>query len=323
MQVSLPDGDGRESVISVRGVVKRYGSLIALDGVDVRLDRGEVVALVGANGSGKTSLMTVLAGLRSPDGGFGQVCGVDLFAPKPQQRPSVGFAPQEVGIYPTITVAEHLSFFVSLGGVEQGTWHAEIIEVLGLGALLDRRAGELSGGERRRLHTALALLHPGTLLMFDEPTAGSDSVHRDGLLGLVRRRAEGGTGVLYSTHYLAEIEALNCRLLVLDYGRVVADEASTTFIPRYAATSVELYFDAELLPGSLSEFNAVLSRETAMVQSDDLPRTLAALLRSLGESATLPALRDLRVHAPTLDAAVEAATRQRSGRSGNAIGAAR
>nr|MDP9332812.1 ABC transporter ATP-binding protein [Actinomycetota bacterium] len=192
-------------MLSVFEVVKRYGARTALDGVSLEVERGEVLGLLGPNGAGKSTLVSIVAGLRRPDSGTVLVEGIDVVAESPAARARVGLAPQETGLYEVLTVRENLAFFADLAGMgrrARATRIDELAVALRLTALLDRTAFELSGGERRRLHTAIAFLHRPPLLLLDEATVGADVETRAALLDVVRAVANGGAAVVYSTHYL-------------------------------------------------------------------------------------------------------------------------
>ena len=159
--------------MKLTGIVKRYGSRVALDGVDLAVEPGTVLALLGPNGAGKSTLVSIAAGLLKPDAGTVEVRG------KP------GLAPQEIGLYPGLTVRENLRAFAELYGVSHR--RAErLLEPFVLTDLADRPAGRLSGGEQRRLHTALALVHRPRVALLDEPTAGADTQTRAAILDAVR-----------------------------------------------------------------------------------------------------------------------------------------
>jgi ABC-2 type transport system ATP-binding protein len=193
----------------LRGLVKRYGERVALDGVDLDVASGEIVALLGPNGAGKSTLVQIACGLLAPDAGTVEVAG----------RP--GVAPQEIGVYPSLTVRENLWAFADVHGVSRRRaerW----LEPFVLTHLADRPAGRLSGGEQRRLHTAIALVHRPRVVLLDEPTAGADVVTRDAILDVVRAVAADGTAVVYTTHYLPEVEALDAGVALLEAGRIIA-----------------------------------------------------------------------------------------------------
>jgi ABC-2 type transport system ATP-binding protein len=222
------------------GIVKRYGERVALDGVDLAVAPGQIVALLGPNGAGKTTLVSIAAGLLAPDAGTVQVAG----------RP--GLAPQEIGIYPSLTVRENLWAFAEAHGASRA--RAErLLEPFVLSALADRRAGQLSGGEQRRLHTAIALVDRPRAVLLDEPTAGADTQTRGAILEAVKAFAAEGTAIVYTTHYLPEVEALDADVALLEAGRIIAAGSVSDLVSAHAESVLELRFSdgrVERRPGT-------------------------------------------------------------------------
>ncbi len=207
------------------GVEKSYGDVRALKGVDLSVEAGQIVALLGRNGAGKTTLLSVISGLLRADAGSVELDGIDAFANADAAARLVGIAPQETGIYPVLSVRDNLEFFADLAGVpraERSNRASAVAEQLGLGELLGRKGNQLSGGEARRLHTACALVHQPKLLMLDEPTVGADVATRQQLIEAVRTMATDGAAVVYTTHYLPEVEALDADIVIIDDGRILA-----------------------------------------------------------------------------------------------------
>jgi ABC-2 type transport system ATP-binding protein len=207
------------------GMTKHYGGTTALDGFGLAIQPGEIVGLVGHNGAGKTTFVEIVAGLTRPDAGRVLVGGVDVATRPARVRSWIGLAPQEIGLYLSLTVRENLRLFGGLAGQHGLSLRAAIAETsesLGLDDVLDRRVGLLSGGQRRRTQAATALIHRPRLLLLDEPTAGADPGTRQSLLALVRERADAGAAVCYTTHYLPELSELAASIAVVSHGRVIA-----------------------------------------------------------------------------------------------------
>lgn len=208
-------------MLEVHGLVKRYGTVTALDGFDLSVAAGEIVGLVGHNGAGKTTLVEIVSGLVRPDEGTARIAGL---APA-RARALLGVAPQHLGLYPSVTVREHLQLFGRLSGLRRGALDAAIDELAGalrLAGIMDRRTGVLSGGQQRRTQAATALIHRPQLLLLDEPTAGADLETREAMLQVVRQRAHDGAAVVYTTHYLPELVDLEASIAVAREGRVIA-----------------------------------------------------------------------------------------------------
>jgi ABC-2 type transport system ATP-binding protein len=298
-------------VLRVRGLKKRYGDVVALDGVDLDIAEGQITGLLGPNGAGKTTLVSIVAGLRRADVGEVAVAGVDVLADPVGARRLLGLAPQDLGIYPVLTVRENLIFFgelVDLRGPRLAARIDEVAEALELTELMSRLARTLSGGEQRRLHTALAMLHQPRLLMLDEPTTGVDVRTRGRLLEAVRALAAEGTSICYSTHYLAEVEALGASAAILDRGRVLAAGRVDELVRQYGECAVDVTFDGE--PPSVD-----LGRRTSVadgvlrVFTDDPPAEAAAVLAGLGPHARR--VRSIDLVMPSLEAVFLAVTGRR------------
>lgn len=237
------------AALEIESVTKRYGGHVALDDVSLTVEPGEVCGLLGPNGAGKTTLVSIIAGLRRADIGTIRVAGTDLAAGGRATRALVGLAAQETGIYPTVTVRENLVLFSELAGYrnqERDRRIDDVAETLELTQLLPRLGRQLSGGEKRRLHTAMALLHRPRVLLLDEPTTGVDVGTRARLLAAVTTLATSeGTAVVYSTHYLPEIEALGATVAILDRGRFLARGSLDDLVAAYGSGELEVTFDGK------------------------------------------------------------------------------
>lgn len=216
---------GSAAVLAADGLVKRYGGRNALDGFSLNVAPGEIVGLVGHNGAGKTTFVEIVSGLIRPDAGTVRVGGIDALRESRRARRLIGVAPQEQALYVSATVRDTLHLFGALAGLRRGTLRPaveQVAEELRLTEVLGSRVGVLSGGQRRRAQAATALIGRPRLLLLDEPTAGADPETRAALLAAVRARAADGAAVLYTTHYLPELEDLGATLAVARHGRVIA-----------------------------------------------------------------------------------------------------
>ncbi|MGX1777780.1 ABC transporter ATP-binding protein [Nocardia brasiliensis] len=252
---------------------KSYGRKQVLTGVDLLVRPGEIVGLLGPNGAGKTTTASIVAGLTPADSGTVRIDDIDLATEPRLARRKLGFAPQELGVYPTLTARENLTFFGKLMGVGRKDLSARIDEVaarLGITPFLTTRAHQLSGGQQRRLHTAMALLHEPDVLWLDEPTVGADVSARQDLLDEVRSLADRGAAVVYATHYLPELEVLGARVVVLHQGRILAQGSATDLIERHAQAAVSLEFATEI-PASLGGFLAAPGAAVVEARRLDIP----------------------------------------------------
>ena len=230
-------------MLHVRGLAKAYGPHAVLRGVDLDVERGQVLGLVGANGAGKTTLISIVAGLRRPDAGTVTVAGIDAVTHRAAAARHLGLAPQELGLYPTLTARANLRTFAELAGLRPRAARAradEVAALLGLADCLSQRADTLSGGQKRRLHTGMAVLHRPDLLFLDEPTVGADVQSRAAILDVVRAMAAAGTAVVYTTHYLPELEQLEADVAVLDGGRIVASGPVGEVVERWGTETVRV-----------------------------------------------------------------------------------
>ena len=295
----------------VEGLSKSYGSTRALDGVDLRVEAGTILGLLGPNGAGKTSLVSIVAGLRRPDAGRVEVCGIDATRSPHQTRRLIGIAPQETGVYLSLRVRDNLRFFAGLAGLSRAQVGARVDEVataLGLAPLLDRRASQLSVGERRRLHTAIALLHHPALVLLDEPTTGADVVTRRQILDLVRGLADDGSAVVYSTHYLPEIETLNADVAFIDRGRIVARGTTAELVRTHGTSALELTF-IDAVPMSARVDGAIVDGTTVRIPGGYPAARAAELLPRLGADAR--SLTSIEIERPSLESVYLAVTGRR------------
>ncbi|MEU5940799.1 ABC transporter ATP-binding protein [Micromonospora sp. NPDC047548] len=294
-------------MLEIKDLKKAYGDHPVLRGVDLSVQSGQIVGLLGANGAGKTTLISIVAGLRSADGGSVRVADIDALRDRRGAARHIGLAPQELGIYPTVTVLDNLEFFARLAGLSGGAVRRRSLEVaaaLGLGESLKKKAGELSGGQKRRLHTGLAVLHKPDLMFLDEPTVGADVQSRTGILDIVRSLAAEGAAVVYTTHYLTELEQLDADIAVLYEGRVAVHGSLAEVVGRYATASVALRFDGP--PPALPGWRADESTLVPIEPPSDPAAAAAGALATLGDS--IHSLVGVELVRPSLETAYLAIT---------------
>jgi ABC-2 type transport system ATP-binding protein len=248
--------------VRLRGATKRYGSFTALDGVSLDIRRGEVFALLGPNGAGKTTLISLVAGTAKKSAGTVEVLGHDVERDYRLTRRAVGLVPQEINFDPFFTVEETLRFQAGYFGIELA--EERLVEILSALGLLDKRASNtrsLSGGMKRRLLIAKALVHRPTVLFLDEPTAGVDVELRRDLWTYVRKLASEGTTIVLTTHYLEEAEELAERIGVIKNGRLLVVEEKTELLSHYGRRTVRLKVEEPLraLPESVRAAGAELA----------------------------------------------------------------
>jgi ABC-2 type transport system ATP-binding protein len=212
--------------LEVSDLTKRFGSLVAVDGVSFHIDDGETYGLLGPNGAGKTTTISMVAGLLQADSGTVLIEGDVMTTTTVATKQRIGLVPQELAIYPDLTGKENLVFFGRLYGLAGSALDERVGEVLDVIGLTDRagdRAKEYSGGMQRRLNIGIGLLHQPELLILDEPTVGVDPQSRNAILESVERLAGEGMAVLYTTHYMEEAERLCSRVGIIDEGKIQAE----------------------------------------------------------------------------------------------------
>lgn len=214
-----------EAAIAAVELRKRYGARTALAGVSLTVARGEIVGLLGPNGAGKSTALAILATLLPADEGDVRIGGHAVPAEAHAARRALGWVPQQVALYPSLTGRENLAFFATMLGVggrvaNDAVWRA--LTLVGLGARGDDTVATYSGGMQRRLNLACGLVHAPQVLLLDEPTAGVDPQSREHLHTTIERQAHDGAAVLLSTHDMEEAERLCSRIVLLDEGRMVA-----------------------------------------------------------------------------------------------------
>ncbi len=230
-----------EPVVDIRNVSKRFGPLVALDGVDLEVRAGEIFGLLGPNGAGKTTLISIVAGLVHATAGEVRVLGHDVVRDYRFTRRAIGLVPQELNFDPFFTVEEALRIQAGYFGVRlPDEVLGEILEALDLTSKRKANSRALSGGMKRRLLIGKALVHDPRVLFLDEPTAGVDVELRHSLWRYVRTLRDRGTTIVLTTHYLEEAEELADRIGIIDAGRLLVVEDKATLLRRHGAKTLTL-----------------------------------------------------------------------------------
>jgi ABC-2 type transport system ATP-binding protein len=298
-----------ESAILVEGLSKRFGDVTALGGIDFDVPAGTVFGLLGPNGAGKTTAVRVLSTVIPPDGGRAEVLGQDVVKRADTVRQLIGLAGQFAAVDPNLTGRENLRL---IGRLTQLPWRSvdgragELLERFGLSDAADRPVRTYSGGMRRRLDVGAALVHRPPVLFFDEPTTGLDPEGRNELWDVIRELVNDGTTVLLTTQYLEEADRLADRVVVIDEGRVIADDTPAALKGRMGSTVTELRFGndseaaaADLLIGEVDGVRVELDGTVVRITSQDAARVLIDVLRELDSRGLTPA--GLTVREPSLD----------------------
>lgn len=259
------------AVAALDDVTKRFGGTTALEGVTLEIRRGSVVALLGANGAGKTTALSLLLGLRRPDEGTARLFGAD--PRRPSARTRLGATPQESGFPPTLRVQELVDLVAAHYPAPAD--RTELLGRFGLDEVASRQAGGLSGGQRRRLALALALVGSPELLVLDEPTTGLDVESRQAAWSALRSFVADGGTILLTTHYLEEAEALATAIAVIDHGHIVAQGSTAEIRARAGVGRVR--FASEPVPAGCPG-TAVDDGLTVTIESADPTATVRSLV---------------------------------------------
>jgi ABC-2 type transport system ATP-binding protein len=253
------------AVVEAEGLVRRFGDLVAVEGVDLQVEDGEIFGFLGPNGAGKSTMVRMLTTLLTPTEGSARVAGFDLVREAKQVRESIGVALQDAAIDPLMTGNELLRLQSVLHGLSKSEARqrgGELLERVGLTAAADRRVGTYSGGMRRRLDLALSLVHEPHVLFLDEPTTGLDPMSRINLWDEVRRlNSEHGTTVFLTTQYLEEADQLAARIAIIDQGRIVREGDPARLKESVGAPTLTLKIDADHFERARTELCARFGNE--------------------------------------------------------------
>jgi ABC-2 type transport system ATP-binding protein len=313
-----------EPLIEARGLQVRFGKVSALDGLDVSAPTGEVLAILGPNGAGKTTFVRTVATLVAPSGGALFVRGLDVTEHPTEVRRELGLAGQSAAVEPTMTGRENLEMVARLFGHRRRRARAaanDVIDLLGLGEVADRRSGGYSGGQRRRLDLGASLVGAPRLLLLDEPTSGLDPAGRAEVWAAVRDLVGAGTDVLLTTHYLEEADELAERVVVIDHGRAIATGTVAELKAGIGRDVIEVVLAAAEELGTAAALLETLTGDPVVTGEAVLIDHGTRRLRSRAEGGTVQlaeairafatagvAVEEISLRRPTLDEAFLALT---------------
>jgi ABC-2 type transport system ATP-binding protein len=279
------------AMLEVDNLRKSYGTAVALAGVSFHVAPGEMFGLLGPNGAGKTTLLSIISCLKEPTAGGVRLQGRLLQRGDREVRRLLGIVPQELALYGELTARENLRFIGQLYGIEGATLRqrvASVLELIGLADRADQQARTFSGGMQRRLNLGLALVHQPQLLLLDEPTTGVDPQSRNHIFEGVRRLNAEGMTIIYTSHYMEEVQALCSRVGIIDHGKLIACDTLTQLLHqlegliRFRVQRVTPVLRERLkqLPGArLREVDA----QTVTLECTDVKGVLVQVLAVLNE----------------------------------------
>ena len=270
------------AAIQIKQVFKRFGSLQALAGIDLDVEEGEFFGLLGPNGAGKTTLISVLAGLARSDSGTARIMGHDVVTDYRNARRALGMVPQELVFDPFFTVRETLRIQSGYFGLRANDdWIDEVMASLDLTAKADVNMRALSGGMKRRVLVAQALVHKPPVIVLDEPTAGVDVELRQGLWQFIRRLNRDGHTIVLTTHYLEEAESMCARIAMLKQGRIVALDSTANLLRHLHSLQLRVRVRGEW-PAALEAACAGGGARVVKLRDYDEVETVLATLRAGG-----------------------------------------
>ncbi len=272
-------------LLQTRGLGKDYGAHTALVGLDLEVAEGEIFGLLGPNGAGKTTAISMIAGVVTPSRGSVRVAGHELSSQPFQVRREIGLVPQDLALYEDLTPRQNLAFFGRLYGLQGRELNRSIDWALEVAGLADRACDvvkRFSGGMKRRLNIAAGLLHSPRLLVLDEPTVGVDPQSRNFIFETIRAlRRDHSMTVLYTSHYMEEVEALCERVAIVDHGDVVAIDEVEALLAAHAASGIEVELVGDV-PAALAAVEAfgeasAAGRRLRVVTSESLAPVVSAI----------------------------------------------
>lgn len=300
------------SLLDIDHLSKSFGSLKAVDDLSFSVEAGEAFGLLGPNGAGKSTTMMMICGLLQPDGGEVRLEGHPLDRRQPASRLRLGVVPQDLAIYPDLTARENLMFFsglYQLAGAQRLRKVDEALERVGLTARANDLANTFSGGMKRRLNFAAAVMHDPVLLILDEPTVGVDPQSRAHLIDCIRDLQKKGTAIIYASHYMEEVQAVCSRAAIVDHGRLLACGEIPTLLQEIPF-EIELRLGNATIPASISLGDGttvekdgdetVVRISTADVSTEAaLNHEVTAILTALAKHSI--GVRSIRTHEPNLE----------------------
>ncbi|MBU5485638.1 ABC transporter ATP-binding protein [Clostridium sp. MSJ-11] len=214
------------SIVAIESLTRKFGNFVALDNVNFKIEEGEIYGLLGPNGAGKSTIINIICGLLKPNNGKIKIFNKDISGERKFIKSNIGIVPQDIAIYEDLTVFENVKFFGSLYGLKGSSLKENsltALEFVELGDKTKKFPSELSGGMKRRLNIACALAHKPKLIIMDEPTVGIDPQSRNHILQSVKKLNSLGSAIIYTSHYMEEVEEICSKIAIIDHGKLIAE----------------------------------------------------------------------------------------------------
>ena len=247
-------------MIKITNLTKSYGKKKALDDLSLEIKKGSVFGLLGVNGAGKTTLLSILNGLISQDSGIVEIFGLDINKDAKKVKNISSIIPQHLAFYEDLSVKENLDFFAKVQNAEQENYD-KAVEINSLESILSQRASTLSGGQKRRLNIAIGLLNNPKIIYFDEPTVGIDPKSRNEILDSIKEYKNFGITVVYTSHYMNEIEKICDEVAIIDHGKLIEQNSVENLITNKNSDSVSVEV---VYSKNLKELGFDMSSETTI-----------------------------------------------------------
>lgn len=254
------------SIIEVKNITKRFNDKLVLDNVSYDVNQGEIFGFIGPNGAGKSTLINIMTSLLTPDSGTIKICGYDILKEPIKAKECIGYVPQDISLIEELTAYDNLEFFGALYGLKGKELKERINEALEVTGLVEKKKEKVkkfSGGMKRRLNIAAAIMHHPKVLIMDEPTVGVDPQSRNHIFNFTKNICkEWGSTVIYTSHYMEEVEELCKRVFIMDLGKEIAygtkDEIKTSVFPNNKVTIEAKDISAELIL-NIEKVNGILN----------------------------------------------------------------
>jgi len=296
------DFGGITVILEVKGLSKAFKDKKAVDSVSFGVQEGEAFGLLGPNGAGKSTTIGMIFGLLRPTAGEVVVNGTLLSKQPEKAKACMGYVPQEIALYPELTAAENLAYWgrmYGLGGIKLQRRVSEVLDIVGLSDRAKHRVETFSGGMKRRVNIAAALLHEPKLLIMDEPTVGVDPQSRNHILETVKKLNDSGLTIIYTSHYMEEVEYLCTRIGIIDHGKIIA-QGNITELRRIVGESAGVVLQVSSVPEGMLD-NLKQLKELATVTALDETLQITANDAAQALSAVTQVLTDYKVRLRSVD----------------------